>query len=105
MHYGTFLQRYKMLSLHTWPSWRGPSVEGVTYLLRELAIGADEYAFGRTKIFIKSNKTVRGKLLRVVKLPHLGLMPFVMLRKLRRKPLNNALLAATDNHLNNVRIP
>ena len=58
MEYGQFLKRYKMLSAHTWPHWRGPSVEGVTYLLRELPISANEYAFGRTKIFIRSVKTV-----------------------------------------------
>ena len=59
MEYDAFLQRYKMLSLHTWPHWRGPSVEGVTYLLREISISANEYAFGRTKIFVRSCKTVR----------------------------------------------
>ncbi len=58
MPYDEFLHRYKMLSGHTWPHWRGPSVEGVTYLLRELGVSASEYAFGRTKIFIRSNKTV-----------------------------------------------
>lgn len=57
MEYGQFLKRYKMLSAHTWPHWRGPSVEGVTYLLREIPISANEYAFGRTKIFIRSVKT------------------------------------------------
>ena len=49
-----------MLSCHTWPQWRGPSVDGVTYLVREVPIGPIEYAFGRTKIFIRSAKTVRG---------------------------------------------
>ena len=48
-----------MLSCHTWPQWRGPSVDGVTYLVREVPIGPGEYAFGRTKIFIRSAKTVR----------------------------------------------
>ena len=47
-----------MLSCHTWPQWRGPSVDGVTYLVREVPIGPGEYAFGRTKIFIRSAKTV-----------------------------------------------
>ena len=58
MRYDHFLSRYKMLSLHTWPHWRGPSAEGVTYLLRETPISASEYAFGRTKIFVRSTKTV-----------------------------------------------
>ncbi len=57
--YDEFLHRYKMLSPHTWPHWRGPSVEGVTYLLRELGVSASDYAFGRTKIFVRSKKTVR----------------------------------------------
>ena len=48
-----------MLSCHTWPQWRGPSVDGVTYLVREVPIGPGEYAFGRTKVFIRSAKTVR----------------------------------------------
>ena len=48
-----------MLSCHTWPQWRGPSVDGVTYLVREIPIGATEYAFGRTKIFVRTAKTVR----------------------------------------------
>ncbi len=58
MPYDEFLSRYKMMSEHTWPQWRGPSVEGVTYLLRELKISASDYAFGRTKIFVRSIKTV-----------------------------------------------
>jgi myosin-1 len=61
LEYDHFLARYKMLSAHTWPSWRGPSVEAVTYVLSEINISANEYAFGRTKIFIRSSKTVRGK--------------------------------------------
>ena len=34
-------------------------MDGVTYLVREVPIGPGEYAFGRTKIFIRSAKTVR----------------------------------------------
>ncbi len=56
--YGHFLFRYKMLSAHTWPHWRGPVAEGVTYLLRDIPVSANEYAFGRTRLFIKSAKTV-----------------------------------------------
>jgi len=56
--YGAFLSRFKMLCHHTWPSWHGPAVEGVTYLLRELPISAKEYAFGRTRIFIRSVNVV-----------------------------------------------
>ena len=59
MEYEAFLSRYKMLSVHTWPHWNaGGSVDGVTCLLRDLPISANEYAFGRTKIFIRTSKTV-----------------------------------------------
>jgi len=59
IEYEAFLARYKMLSVHTWPHWNaGGSVDGVTCLLRDLPISANEYAFGRTKIFIRTSKTV-----------------------------------------------
>ena len=59
MEYEAFLARYKMLSVHTWPHWTaGGFVDGVTCLLRDLPISANEYAFGRTKIFIRTSKTV-----------------------------------------------
>ena len=58
LDYCEFLYRYKMLSVHTWPYWGGNYVDGVTYLLRELPISANEYSFGRTKIFIRSLNTV-----------------------------------------------
>ncbi|XP_075231362.1 myosin 95E [Lycorma delicatula] len=56
--YTQFLLRYKMLSLQTWPSWDGPPVEGVSYLLRDLPIPNGEFAFGRTKLFIRSPRSV-----------------------------------------------
>ena len=60
LEYENFLNRYKMLSSQTWPHWRGGgSVDGVTCLLRELPLSANEYAFGRTKIFIRTSKTVQ----------------------------------------------
>ena len=60
LEYERFLGRYKMLSSQTWPHWQpgGSTVDGVTVLLRELPISANEYAFGRTKIFIRTSKTV-----------------------------------------------
>jgi len=57
--YTTFLQRYKMLSPLTWPHGAGIAIDGVSRLLRDLPISATEYAFGRTKIFIKNIGTVR----------------------------------------------
>ncbi|KAG8177886.1 hypothetical protein JTE90_001718 [Oedothorax gibbosus] len=56
--YESFLARYKMLSGHTWPTWSGLPVEGVTHLLRDLPVHASEYCFGRTKVFLKHAKTL-----------------------------------------------
>lgn len=48
-----------MLSLHTWPTWNhGSPAEGVSYLLRDLPIPNGEFAFGRTKLFVRSPRTV-----------------------------------------------
>ena len=59
MDYESFLARYKMLSVHTWPHWTaGGPVDGVTCLLRDLPISANEYSFGRSKIFIRTSKTL-----------------------------------------------
>ncbi|KAF4525175.1 hypothetical protein B566_EDAN014717, partial [Ephemera danica] len=54
--YESFLHRYKMLSPHTWPSWRGSAVEGVSYLLRDLPLSSPHFAFGRTKLFIRNTR-------------------------------------------------
>ncbi|XP_050303869.1 unconventional myosin-Ib [Anthonomus grandis grandis] len=53
-----FLCRYKMLCAHTWPKWRGSPIEGVGMLLRSLPIPSAEFTFGRTKLFIRSPRTV-----------------------------------------------
>ncbi|CAG2162923.1 unnamed protein product [Oppiella nova] len=52
--YDSFLNRYKMLSTVTWPKWTGTSIDGVALLLKEFPIHPSEYAFGKTKIFIKN---------------------------------------------------
>uniref|UniRef100_A0A8C3D7B4 Unconventional myosin-Ia n=1 Tax=Corvus moneduloides TaxID=1196302 RepID=A0A8C3D7B4_CORMO len=54
--YGPFLQRYKMLNPRTWPRWDGGDRYGV--LLAGLAFPAEELAFGHTKIFIRSPRTL-----------------------------------------------
>ncbi|XP_071519306.1 unconventional myosin-Ia isoform X2 [Panulirus ornatus] len=54
----TFLARYGMLSLHTWPGWRGPPLEGCALLLADLPLTPTQYTFGRTKVFIKSQRAV-----------------------------------------------
>ncbi|NXH93248.1 MYO1A protein, partial [Pachycephala philippinensis] len=56
--YGPFLQRYKMLNPRTWPRWHGGDREGAEVLLQGLAFPAEELAFGHTKIFIRSPRTL-----------------------------------------------
>ncbi|KAM6112389.1 unconventional myosin-Ia [Phoenicopterus ruber ruber] len=56
--YDPFLQRYKMLSPRTWPRWAGGDREGAEVLLAELAFPPEELAFGHTKIFIRSPRTL-----------------------------------------------
>ncbi|NXB11103.1 MYO1A protein, partial [Cnemophilus loriae] len=56
--YSPFLQRYKMLNPRTWPRWDGGDREGAEVLLAGLAFPAEELAFGHTKIFIRSPRTL-----------------------------------------------
>ncbi|NXN71590.1 MYO1A protein, partial [Himantopus himantopus] len=56
--YGPFLERYKMLSPRTWPRWTGGHREGAEVLLADLALPREELAFGHTKIFIRSPRTL-----------------------------------------------
>ncbi|NXA94148.1 MYO1A protein, partial [Melanocharis versteri] len=56
--YGPFLQRYKMLNPRTWPRWDGADREGAEVLLAGLAFPAEELAFGHTKVFIRSPRTL-----------------------------------------------
>ncbi|NXG63729.1 MYO1A protein, partial [Hemiprocne comata] len=56
--YGSFLERYKMLSRRTWPRWAGSDREGAEVLLAELPYPPEERAFGHTKIFIRSPRTL-----------------------------------------------
>uniref|UniRef100_A0A8B9MQI1 Unconventional myosin-Ia n=1 Tax=Accipiter nisus TaxID=211598 RepID=A0A8B9MQI1_9AVES len=56
--YSPFLERYKMLSPRTWPRWAGSDREGAEVLLAELAFPPEELAFGHTKIFIRSPRTL-----------------------------------------------
>ncbi|XP_044141250.1 unconventional myosin-Ia [Bufo gargarizans] len=54
--YKTFLERYKLLSKQTWPSWKGDPRDGVEAMLKDpqVNIASDEIAYGRTKIFIRT---------------------------------------------------
>ena len=58
--YESFLCKFKLISPHTWPTWRGLPIEGVTQLLKELPhpLASSEFAFGRTKLFIKNFSTL-----------------------------------------------
>ncbi|NXD72372.1 MYO1A protein, partial [Eolophus roseicapillus] len=56
--YGSFLERYKMLGSRTWPRWTGTDRAGAEALLEELAFPPEELAFGHTKIFIRSPRTL-----------------------------------------------
>ncbi|NXX80448.1 MYO1A protein, partial [Urocolius indicus] len=56
--YGSFLERYKMLSPRTWPRWAGGEREGTEVLLEDLAYSPEELSFGHTKIFIRSPRTL-----------------------------------------------
>ncbi|NXW85931.1 MYO1A protein, partial [Alopecoenas beccarii] len=56
--YGPFLNRYKMLSTQTWPRWAGSDRDGAELVLAELPIPTEELAFGHTKIFIRSPRTL-----------------------------------------------
>uniref|UniRef100_UPI00358E79B1 unconventional myosin-Ib-like isoform X3 n=1 Tax=Myxine glutinosa TaxID=7769 RepID=UPI00358E79B1 len=56
--YEQCLQRYKILSHKTWPHWRGDARAGVETLMATLPISPEEYAFGRSKIFIRNPRTL-----------------------------------------------
>lgn len=56
--YLQFLYRYKMLAGPTWPRWAGKPQEGVKILMQVQGVPEDEYAFGKTKLFIRNPKTV-----------------------------------------------
>uniref|UniRef100_A0A8D3E119 Unconventional myosin-Ib n=1 Tax=Scophthalmus maximus TaxID=52904 RepID=A0A8D3E119_SCOMX len=56
--YEPCLERYKMLCKRTWPHWRGPAREGVEVLMTDLQVPADEFAYGRSKIFIGNPRTL-----------------------------------------------
>ncbi|CAB1347089.1 unnamed protein product [Coregonus sp. 'balchen'] len=56
--YEPCLERYKMLCKQTWPHWRGPARDGVEVLLTDCSVSAEEFAYGRSKIFIRNPRTL-----------------------------------------------
>ncbi|XP_048205888.1 unconventional myosin-Ia [Perognathus longimembris pacificus] len=56
--YKPFLERYRLLSQSTWPHWNGGDREGVEQVLGELSMSSGELAYGKTKLFIRSPKTL-----------------------------------------------
>ncbi|KAK6620264.1 hypothetical protein RUM44_006665 [Polyplax serrata] len=56
--YDRFLKRYKMISTYTWPNFRGNSdKEAVQVLLESVGFHTD-VEYGKTKVFIRSPKTL-----------------------------------------------
>ncbi|XP_072542091.1 unconventional myosin-Ib isoform X4 [Salminus brasiliensis] len=56
--YEPCLERYKMLCKQTWPHWKGPARQGVEVLLKDLEVPEEEFAYGRSKIFIRNPRTL-----------------------------------------------
>uniref|UniRef100_A0A0B7B8Z7 Myosin motor domain-containing protein n=1 Tax=Arion vulgaris TaxID=1028688 RepID=A0A0B7B8Z7_9EUPU len=52
--YPLFLFRYKMLAPETWPYWTSDPKDGVEKILQAQEIPKEEFAFGKTKIFIRN---------------------------------------------------
>ncbi|GAA6081988.1 unconventional myosin-If, partial [Tachysurus ichikawai] len=53
-----FLQRYAILTLETFPHWRGGEQQGVLHLLRSVNMDNDQYQMGRTKVFVKNPESL-----------------------------------------------
>ncbi|XP_061471126.1 unconventional myosin-Ia-like isoform X2 [Rhineura floridana] len=56
--YNPCLERYKMLCRETWPRWKGNARDGVQSLFSSLPIDPKELAYGHTKIFIRTPRTL-----------------------------------------------
>ncbi|XP_056610900.1 unconventional myosin-Ib isoform X2 [Triplophysa dalaica] len=56
--YEPCLERYKMLCKQTWPQWNRSAREGVEVLLTDLQVPVEEFAYGRSKIFIRNPRTL-----------------------------------------------
>eukprot|EP00122_Pirum_gemmata_P016471 Pgem_evm1s15399 len=57
--YSKFLTRFKIVAPETWPNWAGEEKEGVAKILEAINVNIDgEVRFGKTKVFVKSPKTL-----------------------------------------------
>ncbi|CAH1988239.1 unnamed protein product [Acanthoscelides obtectus] len=56
--YDRFLKRYKMISQFTWPNFRSGSDKDAVKVIMDEKRFADDVKYGRTKIFIRSPKTL-----------------------------------------------
>ncbi|XP_007562761.1 unconventional myosin-Ib isoform X2 [Poecilia formosa] len=56
--YEPCLERYKMLCKNTWPHWKGRARQGVEVLMTDLQVPAEEFSYGRSKIFIRNPRTL-----------------------------------------------
>lgn len=70
IHYGRFLQRYKMVCDATWPHYRGRNEkDGVRAIVHDRRF-EDDVLYGKTKLFIRSPQTLFGlEQARTAKLP------------------------------------
>ena len=56
--YSTFIQRYKILCAELWPKAEGEFQMNVGKILKQREVEESEYAFGKTKIFIKDPRVI-----------------------------------------------
>ncbi|XP_071959724.1 unconventional myosin-Id-like isoform X2 [Antedon mediterranea] len=58
IHYSRFLQRYKMLTHYTWPNFHDGTEEDGSKVIVEHMGFADDVKYGRSKLFIRTPKTI-----------------------------------------------
>jgi len=56
--YERWMKRYAVISERTFPTFSGGVREGVEFLLQEMKISSKDYAFGKTKVFIREPQTL-----------------------------------------------
>uniref|UniRef100_A0A8C5AII1 Myosin IF n=1 Tax=Gadus morhua TaxID=8049 RepID=A0A8C5AII1_GADMO len=56
--FNKFLQRYAILTVETWPCWRGSEQQGVLHLLQSVNMDQDQYQMGRAKVFVKNPESL-----------------------------------------------